>query len=149
MSENNTTFNQNSLFDELSKKIQESKNKNSEDVIEEKMKERNQNLFNAKVKTNIEDIRSEKGNHEISLRKNNREEEHDKKRRLTKMINSNISSSLMQKLQFNQEFYAQCNSMEVQIDQFLMFLSKFKDTSSMESQYYGLVGIRKLSSLRI
>ena len=149
MSENNTTFNQNSLFDELSKKIQESKNKNSEDVIEEKMKERNQNLFNSKVKTNIEDIRSEKGSHEISLRKNNREEEFDKKRRLTKMINSNISSSLMQKLQFNEEFYAQCNSMEVQSDQFLMFLSKFKDTSSMESQYYGLVGIRKLSSLRI
>jgi len=144
---NNTNSNQSSLFDEVSKKIQESKNKTSEEVIEDKMKDRNQNLFNTKVKTKIEDIRTEIGSHEISLRKNNREEEFDKKRRLTKMINNNISRSLMEKIQINPEFYEQCSKMDVTQDQFLMFLNKFRDTSNIETQYFGLVGIRKLSSL--
>lgn len=155
MTDNNNLFSQtnqtpqtSSLFDEVSKKIQESKVKNSEEVIEDKMKERNQNLFNTKVKTKIEDIRTEIGSHEISLRKNNREEEFDKKRRLTKMINSNISTSLLHKIQLNKDFYEKCVSIEVQgAEQLSQFLSKFRDTSSIETIFYGLIGIRKLSSL--
>ncbi len=144
---NNVPYNNMSLFDEVSKKIQESKVKNTEEVIEEKMKERNENLFNQKVKSKIEDVRTEVEDHEISLRKNNREEKFDRMRRLAKMTTSKISKSLLDKLQVDKDFYEKCNEIEVTPDQFGLYLSKFRDMSSLENQYYGLIGMRKLSSL--
>lgn len=144
--QNNTSqFSQVSLFAELSKKVSQTKSDKTESNIQQAMEKKNE-LFKGKVKTKIEDIVENVAEQEISLRKNNREQQFDQKRRLQKLPANQISKSLSDKLQINKDFYDECNKIEVENSQFEQYYSMFK-SNSIEHQYKGLVGLRKLSSL--
>lgn len=140
-------FNQTSLFDDILKKAKDSKSKNKETEIEDKMKERNQNMFGTKVNTNLQDITEDVETKEISLRKNNRDDEYEKRRKFGKINNKAITNSLKDRIKVSSEAFERASEIKVNHSQFGEFLQYFRDTSDINKYYYGLVGIRKLSSL--
>ena len=100
-----------SLFNEIEKKLQEQKSKNTESTIEAKISERNQK-FNKK--STIEDFREDKQAEEINLRKATREDKFNQYRRQQQLIIDN-SLSLSNIIKLPTKIYEDANKLEVNV----------------------------------
>jgi hypothetical protein len=94
------------LFDEINQKVAESKK--NEDEIETKWQERNEKN---KIKTSIEEVRSDLVGEEESLRKNQRERLFHQ-RRIQKSVKQDAIVSLKEKLTISHELYDSCQQLK-------------------------------------
>jgi hypothetical protein len=105
---NETNF---SLFNEIEKKLQEQKSKNTESIIEAKMTERNQKFSK---RSTIEDFREDKQEVEINLRRVNREDKFDQFRRQQQLIIDN-SLALKNIIKLPMNIFEEANKLEVNV----------------------------------
>lgn len=105
---NETNF---SLFNEIEKKLQEQKSKNTESIIESKLTERNQKFSK---KSTIEDFREDKQETEINLRRVTREDKFDQFRRQQQLIIDN-SLALKNIIKLPMNIFEDANKLEVKV----------------------------------
>ena len=108
------------LFNEIQKKLQESKAKNLEGEMEEKMKIRNEQLF--KNKSTLDDIRSDIYSNELNIKKDKRENDIEIRRKLKQTINIENTIQLKDRLNIDPKIYEDCYNMEVQVNIVLILL---------------------------
>ena len=135
------------MFEELNQKISESKHKNLEEFIEDKMKERSMTV-NLKSKTDIGQIVEDVEDKQLSLRKNEREKEHEKKRRLTNIIKDNKSSSIYTQTELTSDILDYCQKLVPNVDDISKYIN-FLNSQENKDIYYGLLSIRILTCIGI
>ena len=134
-------MNENGLFDEIQKKIEEEKDKNS---IEAKLSQRNQ-FFEKNA--DISKVRNQIQTNELSLRKSNRNEEFENRRRFTTVLND-TSTSMKQIAYFSQELKDKIEEISTKNESLDSYIQNLKSIN-LEEKYFGIVAIRKLLAQRI
>jgi hypothetical protein len=102
--------NPNSLFQEFN---QSNKTSNPEEIIEARMTQRADELFNQSISMN--EVKEEITEKEESLRKNRREKEFREKR-MKQTFKIEYTTSLKDKLTIDREIYEECNKMKVKVN---------------------------------
>lgn len=124
------------MFEEIQRKLIEDKQNVD---IQNKFLNRNQ-FFNRNA--DITSIRNEQHYNELSLRKNNRNEEFDIRRRFTSVLND-TSTSMKNLAYFSDEIKDKIEQIQTKNEMLEEYLSYLKSTN-LEEKYFGLVAIRKL-----
>lgn len=131
------------LFAEINNKLQETKAKNLDEELEEKMNSRGDALYK---KISVQDIRDDVHENELKSISNKRETELENKRRFRSNLQLEYGKSLKDALTISKEIYDEADKMTVTTAELLTFIEKFKQ-NDLVNKYYGLVGLRKLLSL--
>jgi len=124
------------MFEEMQKRIIEDKQNTD---IQSKLLNRNQ-YFNKNA--DISAFRNEQHHNELSLRKNNRNEEFDVRRRFTSVLND-TSTSMKSFAFFSDELKEKIEQIQTKNEMLELYLGYLKSTN-LEEKYFGLVAIRKL-----
>jgi len=124
------------MFEEIQRRLIEDKQNVD---IQSKLLNRNQ-YFNRNA--DISSIRNEQHYNELSLRKSNRNEEFDIRRRFTSVLND-TSTSMKNLTFFSDEIKDKLEQIETKNEMLEQYVTHLKSTN-LEEKYFGLVAIRKL-----
>jgi len=152
------------MFEEITEKQKAIKDKY--ELIEDKMNERSR-LICSKLQTNSSEIIEKIEDKEITLRKDSRQSEYEKKRRLIKTRYATKTNSIynFNSVCLGQEFLNKCQSFEPKFEDIQKYLQSFlnsnlnsgsnsnitnnttntNNTSNNEEKYFSLMCLRKLS----
>ena len=131
----NNSSNDLNLFEDIQKKISEEKSNNMENKLIER------NLYFSK-NADISSVREEIQSQELSLRKSNRNDEFDNRRRFMSVIND-TSTSIRSLAYFSEELMLKIDQSEVK-EVMLETYIKYLKSTNLEEKIAGLIAIRKL-----
>ena len=138
----NTNTNTSSLATEISKALSE----NKKDELEENLDKREDILQNKTL--GLQEIREDTHKQEISKIIDKREAALENRRKFKQNLQVDYCKSLKDCLTINKDVYTQCFEMTVDLSQLEGMILAFKD-SDLLKKYQGLVGIRKLLSMKV